>query len=1243
MIDFQWADPIFSGRICLTLIHSLWQVALFALLASAAARVVRQQSAERSYRFHLAALFASLVVIPVTYSVVKVAESPVTTMSGNGMIPVTGKFIALESQNLKFEDLNPAVSPPAAFRDEINSESNMILPSTQSAMTQLAEATEAPAGNNLSWQKLAPWIAAFYGIGVIAMLLRLMISMIRASRLRNGCPLVTETRLLATVQSLVNRYSMKLVPALMQAERVLVPQVVGLIRPVILLPTSALTGLTADELELILMHELAHVRRYDMWVALIQRLAEALLFFNPALWFLSRRISELREFCCDDIACRVDVKGSDHLLTPTRNEDQNGVTGSDPVTSTASTVHVRYAQALLKVVEMSCPNSSTHSQLASLAASGRSPSELRRRMARLLGEPLREPVQISRGGLVVCMAVVIGVLFGPTLIPGPSPETVSAGPVTQEKPSTDETNRTFRLTVNGPDGKPVPNASCEIRDTAALKAEQILEGTFVKNGAYGTFTKTNKNGQLALSLPKELHRLSISIEHSGFGPFWARWDTSDGSAGIPDEATIELENAWSVGGVVVDETGAPIEGVGVSPSIYFKKLPGDTEKFGVGASVKTDGEGKWRYDLVPVSKDYVFASFDHPKHQPLRMPLSREDYELKSGESPSKPIALPSGVTITGRVIDDQGQPIENALVRTKFVNEIREAKTDKDGKYQIGGCEPKITRIVASAKGRAMELQELLVDPRMQPVEFTLQPGGHVRVRVVDADGKGLAKSRIFFQRWRGHIDYFEFNGINQYADDNGVWEWNEAPLDEFQADICRPGGFQLSYQPLIAREVEYVFSPPPALVISGKAIDAVTKEPVLKYSVVPGTQDEPGQKPGDNWDLRDRFESTDGDYRIVRTDDAPFHRLRFEAVGYKVATSRDIKMDEGTIEINVELQPGKIIAPVVLTPQGKPASGARIALGLVGDQISIRNGDLRDDNTYATKMTADAGGRFSMPDRSDPFLMVIMHPEGFASLTNGAPIPEKIELSEWARAEGTYRISGEPAANITVEFHGRGIQSFGDIPNQPSVQIATFGKTDADGRYVLERVFPGTGRIGRSISFMVNDGATEATSTKLAPAEFQSGETRTIDFGGSKQAVTGKLLPPAGVAEPVAWSFARITVEADIPVPPTPLPPADIGDDAEKQNKWYEAWMESPEGKNWMLKYQAAEAQRGQVPYYTVSVDRDGSFRIDDIPAGSYNLQLYGDKRLPGSLPDIKFTVPAESDAASLMDLGELQLIAK
>jgi len=1240
VIDFQWLDPAFSGRICLTLLHSLWQVALFAVLASFATRVLRS-SAERSYQFHLAALFAALVAIPVTYSfsLVEVAKSPVTT-SANVKVSDMNEVAPYDISNMKSEDLKSTTLPPIAVPDERNSPQTSISSKSPSTETHAARRPAPKVQSMRSWQSQAPWIAVVYVFGVAAMLLRLAISVMKANRLRRECQPVTESRIHQTLRAIAARYSMIVVPVLLQAERAIVPQVIGFVRPVILLPTSAITGLTADELELILTHELAHVRRYDMWVALIQRLAEALLFFNPALWFLSRRISELREFCCDDIACRVDLKRSDPLLPATRNENQSGVTESDSFTST---VHVRYAQALLKVVEMSRPNASTHSQLASLAAGGRSPSELRRRMARLLGEPLREPVRISPGGLLICASVLVGLLLGPTLIPGQNSEPALAAAATPDEPAKDETHRTFRLTVNGPDGKPVPNASCDIRGTGPLKAEQVIKGAFVKTHVYGTNTTANEVGQLVLSLPRDVAGMQIDVEQSGFGPYWAAWGSNRTSNAIPEDATIELDAAWPVGGVVVDETGTPIEGVEVSPSIEFKKLPGETYQFGVGLTLKTDAKGEWRCDLIPVSKDYVFVAFDHPKHQPLRMPLPRAEYELKAGESPSKQIELPSGVTITGTVTDDQVQPIENALVRTKFVNEFRDAKTDQDGKYSIGGCESKMTRIVVSAKGRALEMRELLVDPKMQPVNFTLKAGGHVRIRVVDADGKGLAKSVIFFQRWRGgRMDSQEFEGIGEYTDDNGVWEWNDAPHDEFQADICRPGGFQLSYQPLIAREEEYVFSPPPALVISGKAIDAVTKQPVLNFRAVPATVDAPRLR-GEHWDRDDAFEATDGHYRLTRTRDAPVHRVRFEAVGYKVATSRDINMDEGTIEVNVELQPAKLIAPVVLTPQGKPASGARIALGVKGDQISIRNGDLRDDNTRATIMTADAAGRFSMPENSDPFLMVIVHPDGFVSVTYDAPIPETIELSEWARAEGTYRINGEPAKNISVELHSSGLPSFAYSPTQASVQIATFATTDADGHYVLERVFPGTGRIGRRNSFMVHDGATEATSSKLVPVEFQCGKTLTTDFGNSPQAVTGKLLPPDGVAEPIAWSFARITVEVDLPVPPTPVPPAEIGDDPEKQNKWYAAWAETPEGKNWILKYQAVEAQRDQIPNYTVSVDRDGSFRIDDIPAGSYTLQMYSENHLPGSLPEIKFTVPADSEAASAMDLGEFKLIEK
>ena len=77
--------------------------------------------------------------------------------------------------------------------------------------------------------------------------------------------------------------------------------VVGVIRPLILLPTMALSGLSEEQLETVLLHELAHIRRRDLWINLLQGLVEIVLFFHPAVWWISRRIRAERELCCDDV------------------------------------------------------------------------------------------------------------------------------------------------------------------------------------------------------------------------------------------------------------------------------------------------------------------------------------------------------------------------------------------------------------------------------------------------------------------------------------------------------------------------------------------------------------------------------------------------------------------------------------------------------------------------------------------------------------------------------------------------------------------------------------------------------------------------------------------------------------------------------------------------------------------------------------------------------------------------------
>jgi uncharacterized protein (TIGR03435 family) len=79
------------------------------------------------------------------------------------------------------------------------------------------------------------------------------------------------------------------------------PSVVGWLRPVILLPT-AITGLAPEHIEALLAHELAHIRRHDYLVKVLQSVAETLLFYHPAVWWLSHQIDAEREACCDDIA-----------------------------------------------------------------------------------------------------------------------------------------------------------------------------------------------------------------------------------------------------------------------------------------------------------------------------------------------------------------------------------------------------------------------------------------------------------------------------------------------------------------------------------------------------------------------------------------------------------------------------------------------------------------------------------------------------------------------------------------------------------------------------------------------------------------------------------------------------------------------------------------------------------------------------------------------------------------------------
>ena len=96
-------------------------------------------------------------------------------------------------------------------------------------------------------------------------------------------------------------------------DRIAAPILVGVFRPMILLPAAALTGWAPQQLEMVLLHELAHVRRYDNLVNLLQRVVESLLFFQPMVWIVSGWVRREREYGCDELVVAAPIS-----RTPTR-------------------------------------------------------------------------------------------------------------------------------------------------------------------------------------------------------------------------------------------------------------------------------------------------------------------------------------------------------------------------------------------------------------------------------------------------------------------------------------------------------------------------------------------------------------------------------------------------------------------------------------------------------------------------------------------------------------------------------------------------------------------------------------------------------------------------------------------------------------------------------------------------------------------------------------------------------------
>jgi beta-lactamase regulating signal transducer with metallopeptidase domain len=262
-----WLTPDITRAVALAILHFLWQGLALAALASAA--MALSQNAATRYAIAvgvLALMFAApgLTFIVLQQRAVESANGALATRSG-------------AANTLTSDSLAAKVSTPASpLRNNI--------PASAGYLAWLVEA----------------WLA-----GVALLSLRPAAGLFALQRLRReqAAPVSEEIR--ARCLSLQKILGVQRLIRYCASLELKAPAVIGWFRPVVFLPLSAVSGLSVDQLDAVVAHELAHIKRLDAFVNLFQIAAETLLFYHPAVWWLSDHIRAERENCCDDVAIAV--------------------------------------------------------------------------------------------------------------------------------------------------------------------------------------------------------------------------------------------------------------------------------------------------------------------------------------------------------------------------------------------------------------------------------------------------------------------------------------------------------------------------------------------------------------------------------------------------------------------------------------------------------------------------------------------------------------------------------------------------------------------------------------------------------------------------------------------------------------------------------------------------------------------------------------------------------------------------
>ncbi len=286
----------FTDRLTFTLWHFFWQGLLVALILNFVLEFFRSAKSTTRYAFCSVAMLAILLLPVFTFFMLPEPTSSVPEIS------------AIPLLNSELKELDSPVTIIAEKHSSIPQESiesysplRYVKSSFQYLISPFYQEGESSFFLQTYYRYLHPVIPLLWGIGIILFTVRYLCNIkcaCRLSKTKNEAP----SEWMDISRRISNKLILGTAPKIYLIDDTCTAMAVGIFKPIVLIPSSWLLSMPAESLEAIIAHEIAHIKRWDLWFIVIQRFMEIVLFFHPAVWWISSELKQQREMCCDDLA-----------------------------------------------------------------------------------------------------------------------------------------------------------------------------------------------------------------------------------------------------------------------------------------------------------------------------------------------------------------------------------------------------------------------------------------------------------------------------------------------------------------------------------------------------------------------------------------------------------------------------------------------------------------------------------------------------------------------------------------------------------------------------------------------------------------------------------------------------------------------------------------------------------------------------------------------------------------------------